>query len=92
MWQKRVLGQRSSGPPEYLRAMSEVVGTPTTFSVGVASLTEHVVRSADDLLAKSERALRAAQERAEGSVMKGFASVAVYDFRTMPLDDEDEED
>jgi len=70
---------------EYMRAISEVMGMPTTFSFGVASLTEHTPRDADTLLDYSEAALRAAEARADGSDMKGYASVAVYDARKMPV-------
>lgn len=53
-------------------------GYPTTLSFGVASLTEHLVRNPDDMLAKAFRALEAARE-------KGPGSVALFDFREMEL-------
>jgi GGDEF domain-containing protein len=51
---------------------------PTTLSFGVASLTEHLIRDPDDMLAKAFRALEAAREQGPGGV-------ALFDFRVMEL-------
>ena len=55
------------------------VKTPTTLSLGIASLTEHLVREPADLIKKAFAALEAAKKLGPGSVV-------VYDFRTMPYD------
>ena len=70
----------------YLREVAEEAGTPTAFCFGIASLTEHVIRHPDDMLMKSLRALRAAQERERYAVRRGTATAAVYDSRSMPLE------
>ncbi len=56
----------------------DIPSTPTV-SLGIASLTEHVVRNPQDMIAKALRALEAAREI-------GPASLAVYDLREMPIE------
>ncbi len=66
-----------------LRAMlaevSPDIPSAPTVSLGVASLSEHVVRSPHDMIAKAMRALEAARQNGPGSL-------AVYDLREMPID------
>jgi len=71
---------------ELLHGAAKKHGVETTFSFGIASLTEHLVTDPDDMLAKSQRALEAAQEGVELAVERGPARVATYDFRTMPIE------
>lgn len=71
---------------EILHAAAKEEGIETTFSFGIASLTEHLVTDPDDMLAKSQRALEAAQEGTEQTMERGPARVAVYDFRSMPIE------
>lgn len=66
-----------------LRAMlaevsADIPSTPTV-SLGVVSLSEHVVRNPGDMIAKALRALEAARQLGPGSL-------AVYDLREMPID------
>jgi diguanylate cyclase (GGDEF)-like protein len=66
--------------PNLTRLVSEAAaeaGAPTTVSVGIASLTEHLVRGAEDMLKKAFIALEEARKQGPGSVV-------VYDFRKMP--------
>lgn len=56
----------------------EQSGLTTTLSFGIASLTEHLIRSPEDMVAKARRAL--AEARSKGP---GYA--VVYNLRTMPL-------
>ncbi|MGD2136091.1 MAG: hypothetical protein PVF27_08025 [Gemmatimonadales bacterium] len=71
---------------EQLHRVAKDAGVETAFAFGIASLTEHLVTDPDDMLAKSLRALEAAQQREPEAMRRGPATVAVYDFRTMPLD------
>ena len=64
---------------EYLQEVAASEGLETTFSFGVASLTEHAIRDTDDMFRKSVRALEEAKKQGPGSLV-------LYDFRTMPLD------
>ncbi len=64
---------------EYLQEVAASEGLETTFSFGVASLTEHAILDTDDMFRKSVRALEEAKEQGPGSVV-------IYDFRTMPLE------
>ncbi len=66
---------------QYLGAVAEANGLATTFSFGVSSLTEHFIRDTDDMFRKSLRALDEAKKQGPGSVV-------IYDFRTMPLEDD----
>lgn len=68
---------------EHLHQAAKAAGVSTGFAFGIASLTEHLVTDPDDMLAKSLRALRAAQDREPDAMRRGPATVAVYDFRTM---------
>ncbi|MFQ6045541.1 MAG: hypothetical protein ACE5PT_04160 [Gemmatimonadales bacterium] len=72
---------------ERLREVTQEAGMATNFCFGVASLTEHLVTDTDDMLRKSLRALRCAQRREPEAVELGPATVAVFDFRTMSLDE-----
>ena len=65
---------------EHLREVAAAEGMSTTFSFGVASLTEHAIRDTDDMFRKSVRALEEAKKEGPGSLV-------IYDFRTMPLDE-----
>ena len=67
---------------ELLQDAAKEEGMTTTFSFGVASLTEHSIRDTDDMFRKSAKALDVARQRGPGSLV-------LYDFRTMPLDDEE---
>lgn len=49
----------------------------TTLSVGISSLVEHVIRDPDDMVRKAFRALEEARKRP--------GTVAIFDFRAMPL-------
>ncbi len=71
-------GPRTS---ELLQDAAKEGGMTTTFSFGVASLTEHSIRDTDDMFRKSSKALAVAMQQGPGSLV-------LYDFRTMPLDDE----
>ncbi len=64
---------------DYLQEVAASEGLETTFSFGVASLTEHAIRDTDDMFRKSVRALEEARK-------KGPGSLVLYDFRTMPLE------
>ncbi len=66
---------------ELLQDAAKEEGMTTTFSFGVAILTEHAIRDTDDMFRKSAKALDVARQQGPGSL-------ALYDFRTMPLDDE----
>jgi GGDEF domain-containing protein len=63
--------------PNARKAIAEASGDGTTISAGISSLTEHMVKGADDMIKKAFSALAAARKHAPGSAM-------VYDFRTMP--------
>lgn len=52
-------------------------GVKVTLSFGISSLTEHIVRDPDDLVRKAMRALEEARKRP--------GTVAIFDFRAMPL-------
>ena len=64
---------------EYLQEVAASEGLETTFSFGVASLTEHAIRDTDDMFRKSVKALEEAKKEGPGSLV-------IYDFRTMPLE------
>lgn len=72
---------------ERLREATEEAGMPSDFCFGIASLTEHLIADTDDMLRKSLRALRCAQHGEPEAVREGSARVAVFDFRTMSLED-----
>ncbi len=69
-------GPRTS---DLLQDAAKEEGMTTTFSFGVASLTEHSIRDTDDMFRKSAKALEVARQQGPGSLV-------LYDFRTMPLD------
>lgn len=66
---------------EYLQDVAASEGLETTFSFGVASLTEHAIRDTDDMFRKSVKALEEAKKQGPGSLV-------IYDFRTMPLEND----
>ena len=66
---------------EYLQEAAASEGLDTTFSFGVASLTEHAIRNTEDMFRKSVRALEEAKKQGPGSVV-------MYDFQTMPLEND----
>jgi GGDEF domain-containing protein len=61
---------------ECVQSAAGGAGMPTSVSIGIASLTEHLVRGPDDMLKKAMVALEAARQQGPGSIV-------VYDFRTM---------
>jgi len=63
---------------ELVAESSHKIDLPTTVCIGVASISEHLVRDPNDMIAKARRALEAARESGPGSV-------EVYDHRAMPL-------
>lgn len=63
--------------PNARKAIAEACGEGTSICIGISSLTEHLVKGADDMLKKAMSALAAARKLGPGSTM-------VYDFRTMP--------
>lgn len=65
------------GMSQKLANVIESTGIKTTFSFGIASLTEHLVRGPEDMVKKALTALNVARKQGPGSVV-------VYDFRTMP--------
>ena len=70
----------ASRTSESLQDAAKEEGMTTTFSFGVASLTEHAIHDTDDMFRKSAKALEVARQQGPGSLV-------LYDFRTMPLDD-----
>lgn len=60
---------------------------PTNFCFGIASLTEHLITDTDDMLRKSLRALTCAQQREPDAIEEGSATLAVFGFRTMSLEE-----
>lgn len=63
--------------PNARKAIADACGNGTTICAGISSLTEHMVKGADDMIKKGFSALAAARKQGPGSTM-------VYDFRTMP--------
>jgi GGDEF domain-containing protein len=61
----------------WVAAAAGKAGLPTTVSVGIASLTEHLVKGPEDMLTKAFAALAQARKQGPGHVV-------VYDFRVMP--------
>lgn len=57
------------------KALSDL-GVEASVSFGIASLTEHMVTGADDMVKKAHKALEVARKQGPGSAV-------VYDFRTM---------
>ena len=69
----------ASRTTESLQEVAVSEGFETTFSFGVASLTEHAIQNTEDMFRKSVRALEEAKKQGPGSLV-------IYDFRTMPLE------
>ena len=62
--------------PNARKAIAEAAAG-TTACVGISSVTEHMIRGADDMIKKAYAALEVARKQGPGSIV-------VYDFRTMP--------
>jgi len=63
--------------PNARKVIAEACGKSTSFCAGISSLTEHMVKGADDMITKGLSALAVARKQGPGSTV-------VYDFRTMP--------
>lgn len=63
--------------PNARQAIAEACGAGVTVSVGISSVTEHMVKGGDDMMKKAFSALAVARKQGPGSTV-------VYDFRTMP--------
>lgn len=76
---RRTLSKRAHDfyAPSARKAIADALGPETTVSVGISSITEHMVKGADDMIKKAFSALAAARKQGPGTTM-------VYDFRTMP--------
>ena len=62
---------------DWVAAAAGKAGIPVSLSVGVSSLTEHLVKGPEDMVTKAFTALAAARKQGPGRVV-------VYDFRIMP--------
>lgn len=63
--------------PNARKAIAEFCGDGVTVSLGISSVTEHMIQGANDMVKKAFAALEVARKQGPGSTV-------VYDFRTMP--------
>jgi GGDEF domain-containing protein len=63
--------------PNARKALVDACGDSVNVSVGIASVTEHMIKSAEDMIMKAFTAFEVAKKQGGGATV-------IYDFRTMP--------
>lgn len=76
---RRTLAKRAQDfyAPNARRAIAEACGDGISVSLGIASVTEHMIKSAEDMIMKAFSAFEVAKKQGAGATV-------IYDFRTMP--------